>query len=119
MKSIIAAETEKCLNSMKELLAKQGQNKDIVIMTVTKMAGPRMVTGTVSEVIEESKVDIMLQDKYNFITAMFMDTWAKNAKTKGYLKMGDNRPQYHLCKDSKSIPRILYQCNIMSQFHSQ
>ena len=28
MKSIIAAETEKCLNSMKELLAKQGQNKE-------------------------------------------------------------------------------------------
>ena len=28
MKNIIAAENEKCLNSMKSLLAKQGQNKE-------------------------------------------------------------------------------------------
>ena len=28
MKSIISAETEKCLNSMRELFAKQGQNKE-------------------------------------------------------------------------------------------
>ena len=36
--------------------------KKIVIMVVTKMARLRMVTQTISEVIEEAKVEVIIQD---------------------------------------------------------
>ena len=74
---------------------------------------------TISEVIEEAKVDVMLQDKYDVITAKVMDIWPKSARTQEFLGVGYNGLQYHLPKDSMPMPRILYQCNILSQFHSQ
>ena len=78
-----------------------------------------MVTQMISEIIKEAKVDAMLQNKYSVITVKVMDIWLKSARTQGYLKVGDNRPQHHLSKDSIPMPRILYQCNILSQFYKQ
>ena len=53
----------------------------IVIMTVTKMARPRMATRPISKVIKEAKVVVMLQDKYNVITAQIRDMWPEIART--------------------------------------
>ena len=61
-------------------------------MAVTKMATPGMVTQTISKVIEEAKVDVMLQNKYNVIIAKAMDIWPKNARTQGYLEVGSKGP---------------------------
>ena len=76
-------------------------------MAVIKMARPTMATRTISKVIQEAKVHVMLQDKYNVINAKVMDIWLKSARTWGYLEVGDNRPQDNLCKDSMPMPRIL------------
>ena len=77
-------------------------------MAVTQMARSRMVTQMISEVIKEAKADVMLQDKYNVTTVKVMDMWPKSARTQGYLRERDNRPQYHLSRNSMPIPRILY-----------
>ena len=74
---------------MKELLAKQGLNKENS-HNCSHQNG-QVWNGNPNdqhEVIKEVKVDIMLQDKYSVITAKVMDIWPKRARTKGYLRGG-------------------------------
>ena len=61
-------------------------------MAVTQMARPGMVRQTISEVIEEAKADIMLQDKYDAITAMVMVIWQRVPEPKGTLGGGQQAP---------------------------
>ena len=77
MKTIVAAETEKCLNSMKELLAKQGPT----INGNNKAANQNRMVTTIIHVVDGAKVDGMPQGKCSATTAKAMDTWLKSART--------------------------------------
>ena len=87
-------------------------------MAVTKMARPIMVTRTISEVIEEAKANVMLKGKCNVTTAKIMGILPMSARIQGYLK-GEQQALVPPMQGLNAYARILYQCNIMSQFQFQ
>ena len=98
MKTIVAVETERCLNHMKELLAKEGQTINGNNKAANQNSRPRMVTTTI-HVVDGAKVHGISQGKCSATTAKAMDTWLRSARTPRCLGEGDNRPPHHLCMD--------------------
>ena len=119
MRSIIAAETEKCLNSMKELLAKQVLNKENIHNGSHPNGQPWNGNPNDQWGNQRGQGRHNASGQVQCYNCQGYGYIAKECQTQGYLKVEDNRLQYHLSKNSMPMPRILYQCNILSQFHTQ